>query len=105
MIAGRWSEAEPYLQKALRLSPDDLEANFDLSKVLIQRKAFSGAETVLRRLSSEHPDDPRFPYQLNRVYQGLGQSDRAAAELQLFQRLSRDSLGDERVQHPRTYIQ
>ena len=105
MITGRWSEAEPFLEKALRLDPDDVEADFDLSKGLIQAKKYARAKVILEHLAREHPDDSRFPYQLSRVYQGLGLSDRAAAALQTFERLNRDSLSDERVQHPRTYIQ
>jgi tetratricopeptide (TPR) repeat protein len=104
MNAGRWDEALPYLQRSLKLNPDDADARFDLSKVFIQKKNYVAAESILKKLTMDDPTDSRFAYELSRVYQGRGQKELAAAELQRFQQLNKDSLGVERVQHPLKYI-
>jgi len=81
--AGETDAAEAAYRRVLLKEPGSLEANRGLAHVLIQRKQYPDAETLLRAALDKSPDDPALTAQLATV---LAAQDKAEA-LPLLQKL------------------
>jgi tetratricopeptide (TPR) repeat protein/peroxiredoxin len=79
---GRTSEAIPYFQEALRLSPDHLIALENLGNAYRQQKQWEEARKVLERAVEVSPQDPEANYSLGMVFAQLDDSGRAYEFLQ-----------------------
>src|SRR5580700_4458536 len=79
---GHTSEAIPYFQEALRLSPDHLIALENLGNAYRQQKQWDEARRVLERAVAVGPQDPEANYSLGMVFAQLDDSDRAYEYLQ-----------------------
>ena len=73
-------KARELLQKAIELAPKDAAAHLELGILEEKRQRFSEAATELERAAALDAVDPVTHYHLARVYDRLGQSDRARAE-------------------------
>jgi tetratricopeptide (TPR) repeat protein len=80
---GQSDAAEKAYRRVLAEDPKSLEANAGLAHLLIKRKQFPEAETLLRAALAQAPDDPTFTAQLATV---LAAEDKAEA-LPLLQQL------------------
>jgi tetratricopeptide (TPR) repeat protein len=78
--AGRVSEAEAMLRRALEKAPDLFAAQQSLGDLLLGRGAFEEAEALLREGVRFHPGDPEVRRSLARALEGLGRREEAAAE-------------------------
>jgi tetratricopeptide (TPR) repeat protein len=74
--AGESSAAEAAYRRVLEKDPNSLEANRGLAHVLIGRKQYPEAETLLRAALEKSPDDPAMTAQLATV---LAAQDKAEA--------------------------
>lgn len=77
LAEGNLTAAEAALRQAVALTPDSVEAQFDLATVLFRRQDPAGAATIFRRVTEREPD-------YGPAHLGLGrclaaQGDRAAA--------------------------
>jgi tetratricopeptide (TPR) repeat protein/peroxiredoxin len=79
---GRTTEAIPYFQEALRLSPDHLVALENLGNAYRQQKQWDEARKVLQQAVAIGPQDPEANYGLGMVFAQLDDSDRAYEYLQ-----------------------
>jgi tetratricopeptide (TPR) repeat protein len=80
---GQPEAAAAAYRRVLDKDPDSAEANAGLAHLLIARKDYPGAETLLRAALAKHPDDPTLTAQLATV---LADQDKAEA-LPLLQKL------------------
>jgi tetratricopeptide (TPR) repeat protein len=78
--AGRVSEAEAVLRRALEKAPDLFTAQQSLGDLLLGRGAFEEAEALLREGVRFHPGDPEVRRSLARALEGLGRGEEAALE-------------------------
>jgi tetratricopeptide (TPR) repeat protein len=84
-------KALPYLQRALRLQPDFIEANSLLGTVYVRLGQFAEAIPKLEKAApSDHYGNVH--YQLYLAYRKLGRTERAQKELALSQDLRRSYL-------------
>jgi tetratricopeptide (TPR) repeat protein/peroxiredoxin len=74
---GRTSEAIPYFQEALRLSPDHLVALENLGNAYRQQKQWDEARKVLEHAVAVGPDDPEGNYSLAMVFAQLDDTEHA----------------------------
>lgn len=81
-------KAEPLLRRAIDLDSKNWEAHYQLGVMLSNRRDYQGAERELATAAELNPEEPTTHYQLARVYDRLGQSDRAKAERDIHQRLA-----------------
>ncbi|MBV9264525.1 MAG: tetratricopeptide repeat protein, partial [Acidobacteriaceae bacterium] len=72
--------AEPLLKRATDLDSNDWEAHYLLGTVLSSRHQYDGAAKELARAVELNPKDPMPHYQLARVYDRLGENEKAEAE-------------------------
>src|SRR5713226_9584731 len=81
------SGALPYLEKAVRGDPNLLEAHRDLGRAFRLLERFSEALPEFQFVAQRQPEDDTVHAQLAAVYKALGQPQRAAAELEIHQRI------------------
>jgi tetratricopeptide (TPR) repeat protein len=85
---GEAAEIEPLLRRSIRLNPEFWEAHFELGLVLLKQTKFQEAAAELARSAALNPKEPLPHYHLARVYDRLGESDKAAAERKLHAELT-----------------
>ena len=89
LLAGgsQHERAAELLRKSIELDPNNWEAHYELGVLLENRHDYSGAATELAR-SIELDGKQAMPhYHLARVYDRLGQPEKAKAEREIHQRL------------------
>ncbi len=86
--SGKDERAETLLRRAAGLDPGDWEAHYELGMWLANQRKYSDAAGELRRAVELAPKRPEPHYHLARVYDRLGQSERAKSERELHQKLT-----------------
>ena len=76
----RSDRAQALLQKSIALDANDWEAHYQLGTVLADRRDWKAAAAELNRSVELNPKQPLPHYHLARVYDRLGQGERAEAE-------------------------
>jgi tetratricopeptide (TPR) repeat protein len=87
--AGRAAEALPHLARALQIRPKFSEARLKRAVALAATGNSEQAKTELESLTADEPDYADAHYQIGRLYNRLGDLDKASKHLLLFQRLKR----------------
>jgi len=82
------SRSEALLRRSIELDPSNWEAHYELGALLESRHQFAPAAEELRRAVVLNPKDPSPHYHLARVYDRLGDREKAAAERKLHQDLT-----------------
>jgi len=82
------SRAEELLRGAIALDLNDWEGHYDLGTLLESRHAYQAAAAELERSAELDPAQAVVHYHLARVYDRLGEPDRAKAEREIHQRLT-----------------
>lgn len=88
-LAGRCSlelgadDAAGYLQRAVNLKPDDVDAWHDLSDALVEAGRLEEATGALREIVQLRPQDPVALLDLGHILHALGQDDEAISLLSL----------------------
>ena len=80
--------AEMILRRSIALDANDWESHYDLGVLLSNKHTYQEAATELERSIELDPKQPSPHYHLARVYDRLGQPDRAKAEREIHQRLT-----------------
>ena len=80
--------AEELLHQSITLRGDYWEAHYELATILEKRRDYSGAATELQRAIALSPNQAPPHYLLARVYDRLGDPDKANAERALHQKLN-----------------
>jgi Flp pilus assembly protein TadD len=80
-------KAESLLRRAIALDAKNWEAHYQLGVTLSNRRDYPGAEKELSTAAELKPEEPTTHYQLARVYDRLGQPDRARSEREIHQQL------------------
>jgi predicted Zn-dependent protease len=80
--------ADAILRRSIALDPNDWESHYELGILFSNRHAYREAATELERSIELDPKQPSPHYHLARVYDRLGQPDRAKAEREIHQRLT-----------------
>jgi Flp pilus assembly protein TadD len=81
------TEIEQNLRKSIQLKSDFWESHYQLGQLLVKRRDFKGAEQELLKSIELSPNQPMPHYHLARVYDRLGNSDKAKAERETHARL------------------
>ena len=84
----RDERAEALLRRSIVLDARDWEAHYELGVLLANRHDYAGAAQELERSIELNPEQPMPHYHLARVYDRLGQPERAQAERQVHERLT-----------------
>ena len=85
-------KAEKQLRASIRLKGDQWESHYELGVLLEKRRDFFDAAAELEQSAAIKPDEAGVRYHLARVYDRLGQSEKAAAQREIHNRLT-DSAG------------
>jgi protein O-GlcNAc transferase len=85
---GDQAKAEQLLRASIRLKGDQWESHYELGVLLEKQRKFPEAAAELERSASIGPDQADVHYHLSRVYDRLGQSDKAAAQREIHKRLA-----------------
>ena len=80
--------AETLLRRAVALDPEDWESHYELGVWFSNVRKYNDAADELRRAVELGPKQPEPHYHLARVYDRLGQPERAKAERELHQSLT-----------------
>ncbi len=86
----RSARAQALLQKSIELDGSDWEAHYQLGLTLADKRDWKAAAAELNRSIELNPKEPLPHYHLARVYDRLGQGERAEAERKLHQQLTTD---------------
>jgi Flp pilus assembly protein TadD len=81
------ASAESLLRRSLSLSANDWEAHYELGVLLAAKRNYRDAAVELSRASELDPKQPMPHYHLARVYDRLGEAERAKAEREVHQAL------------------
>jgi Flp pilus assembly protein TadD len=84
----RSARAEMLLRQSIALDPKNWESHYELGVLLAGKRDYKDAELELTRSTELNPKEPMPHYHLARVYDRLGEPDKAAAERQIHQRLT-----------------
>jgi tetratricopeptide (TPR) repeat protein len=84
----RSDRAQTLLQKSVELDGNDWEAHYQLGALLADKRDWKAAAAELNRSIELNPKQPLPHYHLARVYDRLGQSERAEAERKIHQELT-----------------
>jgi tetratricopeptide (TPR) repeat protein len=84
----RNERAEGLLRRAIALNPEDWEAHYELGVLLANKHQYQQSATELERSIELDPKQSMPHYHLARVYDRLGQPERAKAERELHERLT-----------------
>jgi Flp pilus assembly protein TadD len=87
---GKYEEAADRLRVVLAQYPRDRVALNDLGRILFLERKYSDAVAALQRVLSIDPEDLQAHYTLMLSYQGLGETDKAKLEQQLYLRFKAD---------------
>jgi tetratricopeptide (TPR) repeat protein len=101
--AGRLIQARSLLEKAVRLDPHFGAAFLELGVVFVEQGNFPRAISAYRNAIAASPLMEEAHYRLAQVYRKQGDSAKAQEELELYQRLSRQS--EQNFQRERDAIQ
>lgn len=88
---GNGDEAETLLRQSIRLGSHDWEAHYQLGLLLSKKRKYEKAASELETSIKLNPKEPMPHYHLARVYDRLGESDRANAEREEHKRLTASS--------------
>lgn len=97
MHRGNPQKALPLLQKAVRLRDDLRIAYVDIGAILTQQKQYQDAFAALRRAEKLDSQQPDVHYRLGRLYQLMGDTEKARIELaqvQQLQQKAEESIAD-----------
>jgi Flp pilus assembly protein TadD len=83
---GDTAQALQYYTTALRLQPDNAEANFEMAKTLIAMNQQAKALPVLERAVQLEPTNAAAHFRLSTLYRELGRSDDAQHEVEEYKR-------------------
>jgi tetratricopeptide (TPR) repeat protein len=86
-------EAARLLRSSIALKGDQWESHYELGVLLEQQRNFSEAASELERSAELSPSQADVHYHLSRVYDRLGQSDKAEEQRGLHERLTASSGG------------
>jgi Flp pilus assembly protein TadD len=81
------ASAELLLRRSLSLSANNWEAHYELGVLLAAKRNYRDAAVELSRASELDPKQPMPHYHLARVYDRLGEAERAKAEREVHQAL------------------
>lgn len=84
-------EAEALLRQSLNLDANNWESHYELGVLLENKHAYQEAEEELLRCIALDSQQPMPHYHLGRVYDRLGETDKARAERKLHEQLSHAS--------------
>jgi Flp pilus assembly protein TadD len=87
----RDERAEGLLRKSIALDAEDWEAHYELGVLLASERRYPEAAAELERSIESNPKQPMPHYHLARVYDRLGEPERAQAERELHERLTAGS--------------
>jgi Flp pilus assembly protein TadD len=82
------SEAETLLRRSLELDDKSWEAHYQLGLLLSKKHQYKEAVAELAAATKLNPNEPMPHYHLARVYDRLGEKDRANAERDIHKRLT-----------------
>jgi Flp pilus assembly protein TadD len=85
---GHNQRAETLLRRSIELNPNDWEPHYELGVLLANQHRYQQSAAELTRSIELDPKQPMPHYHLARVYDRLGQPDRAKGERQLHERLT-----------------
>ena len=85
-------KAEQLLRASIRLKGDQWESHYELGILLEKQRKFTEAAPELERSAAINPNEAGVRYHLARVYDRLGESDKAAEQRAVHKRLT-DSPG------------
>ena len=80
--------AEALLRGSIRLKPDNWESHYELGVLLSGKHSYKEAREELSRSIALDPKQPMAHYHLARVYDRLGEPDRAKAEREIHSKLT-----------------
>lgn len=81
-------KAEDLLHRSVALDPNDWESHYELGVLLAGKHEYKSAAAELTRSLALDPKQPMTHYHLARIYDRLGQPDKAKAERQIHQQLT-----------------
>jgi Flp pilus assembly protein TadD len=81
------ARAEELLKKSIALESSNWEAHYELGVLLAAKRNYRDAATELSQASELDPKQPMPHYHLARVYDRLGDAERAKAEREKHQEL------------------
>lgn len=87
MTDARSTRAEELLRKAIALDAANWEAHYQLGVLLANRRDYRNAQTELSRSTELAPKQPMPHYHLARVYDRLGQPEKAKEQREIHQSL------------------
>jgi uncharacterized protein HemY len=85
------AEGERLLRASIALKGDQWESHYELGILLEQQRKYSDAAAELERSAIINPSQPDIHYHLSRVYDRLGEADKAAEQRGLHERLTAPS--------------
>jgi len=85
---GDTAQAARLLRASIALKADQWESHYELGVLLEQQRDFSQAAAELERSATLNPNQPDIHYHLSRVYDRLGEADKAAEQRGLHERLT-----------------
>jgi Flp pilus assembly protein TadD len=88
--------AETALHKAISIDNQNWESHYELGVLLAKRRDYQAALAELVRSTNLDPKQPTPHYHLARVYDRLGQAEKAKAEREIHQRLSNSNPSSDR---------
>jgi tetratricopeptide (TPR) repeat protein len=80
--------AEPLLRKSIALEPDRWESHYELGALLAARHDYPGAAKELTRSIELNPKQANAHYQLARVYDRLGEPEKAKEQREIHRQLT-----------------
>lgn len=98
---GNAEAAEPHVRDALKLNPQNPEANALLGKILVKQNKSAEALQPLETAVQQDATDPEKRYLLARAYQQLGRREDAAREFAAVQKLKAEKLTKDRERTPK----
>jgi len=85
---GDQAKAEKLLRASIRLKGDQWESHYELGVLLEKQRKFPDAAAELERSVAINPNQADVHYHLSRVLDRLGQSEKAAEQREIHQRLT-----------------
>lgn len=88
LASGDQQAGEKLLRDSIALKGGQWESHYELGVLLERQRRFAEAAAELERATAINADQADAHYHLSRVYDRLGQSDKAAAERRIHERLT-----------------
>jgi len=92
VLMGDFADAARYLEEALRMAPDNLEARYHLGRVLYHENRFDDAIAAFRQVLERDPGNVRAQDNLGLCFEGKDQMEDAASAYQKAIELDQKSL-------------